>query len=174
MKIRLPSLPSLILSAVILSGCAGATAYLEKPSTQQAIVDVVNAVASYTGGNSVGAAVDLVQGSTLLLRSNETTPAPTPAALAGAVQTSMQLAKVSPSVTQAVTAAVSTMLANGAAPNDATEAAATTLDAATASPGSSVSRASVRKIIAQHRLKGAQRLVFAADNETPKNMLPEN
>lgn len=161
MKNRILTLLSIPL---ILAGCAGATAYLAQPSTQQAIVDLVSAVGSYTQGNTASTAVNLVQGATLLLRSNETTTtAPTPAALTGAVTTSMQLAKVSPSVTSAVVAAVSTMLANGATPNDAVEAAATTLYAATTTPPSSM-RATIRKIIVQHHLKGAQRLVFSADN----------
>lgn len=120
------------------TGCAQTEAYLSNPNTQGAILSLTNAALSYTQGNTVGTAVNLVQGATLLIRSAEptstTATAAAPAALGTSAYQAAALAGVSQPLAYAVGAAVTTMASQGATPAQALESAAGTLMASTGVP----------------------------------------
>ncbi len=127
-----------LCAALFLTACAGFNAWITNPTTQAALTDVAAAVVSYTQGNSLQTATNLVQGSTLLLRSVESPTAPknvTPplaTAVGSAATAAMRSAKVSPTLAASVGTAVTTLMTNGAPANTALETTARALDSAAA------------------------------------------
>lgn len=112
-----------------LFGCATADNWAANPNTSAALNAVINGALAYTGGNTVGAAVDGVQAASFLVRSLQSTPQ---AADPTAVASAMTSGGASTALAAKAAAAVVILTQNGAKPDSANETVAKQLDAAMA------------------------------------------
>lgn len=122
---------TLLVLCCCLTACAGLTAWYEKPDTKTAITKLTEGVSSYLSGNSIGAAIDGVQGAAALIRSLQSTPK---AAQPTALQIATANGGAAP-IASLVANAVVAQVRAGVPPDKANEQVASTLDKVVAAAG---------------------------------------
>lgn len=128
MKTKSNIISKILFSSVVLLFCSCAQlnqaeakfgAFVKDPNTAVAVNDLINAITSYTQGNSVGAAVAGIQGGISLVRAlQDTKNAANPTVVALSVQSA---GVTDPDVATATANLIAVAVSKGATPNAANE-----------------------------------------------------